>query len=82
MDVQRLHSRLHTYIRPSTQTNRQTDRRVDLRLADEGSSVGGLVDDGLLLDLPDRLVELLDLRGDAAHLYMQRSVGGCSVYVQ
>lgn len=41
---------------------------MNLRLADEGSSVGGLVDDGLLLNLPHRLVELLDLMGDAAHL--------------
>mmetsp|Transcript_5523 Transcript_5523/g.7783 ORF Transcript_5523/g.7783 Transcript_5523/m.7783 type:complete len:590 (-) Transcript_5523:355-2124(-) len=39
-----------------------------LRLADEGPAVRRLVDDGLLLDLPHRLVQLLDVLRDHSHL--------------
>mmetsp|Transcript_19271 Transcript_19271/g.59471 ORF Transcript_19271/g.59471 Transcript_19271/m.59471 type:complete len:324 (-) Transcript_19271:1134-2105(-) len=36
-----------------------------LALVDEGAAVGGVVDESLLFDLPDRLVEGLEVRGHA-----------------
>jgi len=46
-----------------------------LRLVDECTSVGGEVDDGLLTDLPDGLVDRLELGGDAGDVLNGSAVG-------
>lgn len=70
-----VHSRLETLL-PSVKVHRGqlTHRRVGqvdverLGLVDEGTSVGGEVDDGLLADLPDGLVDRLELGRDAGNV--------------
>jgi hypothetical protein len=77
-----VHSRLETLL-PSVEVHRGqlTHRRVGqvdverLGLVDEGTSVGGEVDDGLLADLPDGLVDRLQLGRDAGNVLNGTAMG-------
>jgi hypothetical protein len=77
-----VHSRLETFL-PSVEVHRGqlTHRRVGqvdverLGLVDEGTSVGGEVDDGLLADLPDGLVDRFELGRDAGNVLNGTAVG-------
>lgn len=46
-----------------------------LGLVDKGTSVGGEVDDGFLADLPDGLVDRLELGRDAGNVLDGTAVG-------